>query len=957
MAIRGDFPELETPAATAFEFPPNDGETSSPLSARLPRRLRRRLSAETKATSTAEEIDAKLKEANLRREAKARKQGDIKLRRSTNRPDKMLEEGELLSRKLARCWMHFSRLRKTTYALVKEYEALEINDSYVKAISFDDLAMHIESGTTLQIVKALLERLEKRLIISEFSRKSVPEVENIDHLLKHVISQNRKSDAAKRRTPKKCTESGTETLKTLRLHPRYPARVMLCAYIIISHPEAVFYGKVGSEATLAKSAADCVREFELLVRVIQEGPLQKSLDNSGSGGATGRCFSSQLKAFDRAWCSYLYDFVVWKIEDSKLLEKELINAACELEISVMQSSKLNPKLKNVSGYRMEAEQDQGNEGLKLIRARLGQISGTAGIDNLERALEDVRSKFLEAEEIGASSIRPLTSQDSASAISDKDRNANDGQMSTQTAPSSSYGSPSPSKLTSSNSGHRGLNFRSHENEAVVNEIVHGQYGVADNFVNDDHQDGLKNKVKETMERAFWDALMESMEQDQPDFSWVLKLIKEVKDQLYELSPQKWRKDIEEAIDVDSLSEEVKSGVLDVLNLREILEFALVTLRKLSSPANDVEMQKAHSNLLKEIGDISESVESNGALAISIVKGLQFVLQQIQVLKREISKARIKLIEPLIKGPTGMEYLTRAFHEHYGPPADASRALPLTANWISSTHPSAEPEWEEHLCSQGNLVVNDRMDPMGLPPITLRTGGAVSAATSMVPPVVIPSGKEQLECRGDKVDMVVRLGLLKLVSEVEGLKQDGLPETLKLNFSRLRAVQSQMQKIIVISTSSLVLRQTLLSENSLRAAVDVEQVISDCIKHLTDLLDRFNGAGMEEIVGTIGSLLEHQLEPEKLQSVSTVMANLLVKSLQAGNPIFTKVSRAVYVAARGIVLGGSGQRGRQLAESVLRRIGASSLVDRLVGMMEVLITVAVVSHVVHGQWYEALLGSL
>lgn len=46
---------------------------------------------------------------------------------------------------------------------------------------------------------------------------------------------------------------------------------------------------------------------------------------------------------------------------------------------------------------------------------------------------------------------------------------------------------------------------------------------------------------------------------------------------------------------------------------------------------------------------------------------------------------------------------------------------------------------------------------------------------------------------------MRLGLLKLVSGISGLTQDDLPETLSLNFSRLRAVQAQIQKIIVIST--------------------------------------------------------------------------------------------------------------------------------------------------------------
>lgn len=44
--------------------------------------------------------------------------------------------------------------------------------------------------------------------------------------------------------------------------------------------------------------------------------------------------------------------------------------------------------------------------------------------------------------------------------------------------------------------------------------------------------------------------------------------------------------------------------------------------------------------------------------------------------------------------------------------------------------------------------------------------------------------------------MVRLGSLKLVSGVSGLTQEVLPETFMLNFSRLRAVQAQLQKIIV-----------------------------------------------------------------------------------------------------------------------------------------------------------------
>lgn len=62
-----------------------------------------------------------------------------------------------------------------------------------------------------------------------------------------------------------------------------------------------------------------------------------------------------------------------------------------------------------------------------------------------------------------------------------------------------------------------------------------------------------------------------------------------------------------------------------------------------------------------------------------------------------------------------------------------------------------------------------------------------------------SGDQLPECRGEQLDLGVRLGLLKLVSGTSGLTQDDLPETLSLNFSRLRSVQAQIQKIIVIST--------------------------------------------------------------------------------------------------------------------------------------------------------------
>ena len=66
-----------------------------------------------------------------------------------------------------------------------------------------------------------------------------------------------------------------------------------------------------------------------------------------------------------------------------------------------------------------------------------------------------------------------------------------------------------------------------------------------------------------------------------------------------------------------------------------------------------------------------------------------------MLKAEISKARIEMFEPIIKGSAGVEYLQKAFVDRHGPAPGAAHSLPLTAQWISSLGRSSEEEWNEH----------------------------------------------------------------------------------------------------------------------------------------------------------------------------------------------------------------------------------------------------------------------
>ena len=56
-----------------------------------------------------------------------------------------------------------------------------------------------------------------------------------------------------------------------------------------------------------------------------------------------------------------------------------------------------------------------------------------------------------------------------------------------------------------------------------------------------------------------------------------------------------------------------------------------------------------------------------------------------------------------------------------------------------------------------------------------------------------------ECRGEILGKLIRIGLLQLISSMEGVQRESVPETFMLNWLRLRSVQCKFQQVIVIAT--------------------------------------------------------------------------------------------------------------------------------------------------------------
>lgn len=142
--------------------------------------------------------------------------------------------------------------------------------------------------------------------------------------------------------------------------------------------------------------------------------------------------------------------------------------------------------------------------------------------------------------------------------------------------------------------------------------------------------------------------------------------------------------------------------------------------------------------------------------------------------------------------------------------------------------------------------------------------------------------------------------------------------------------------------------------------DMESTIIGCSKELSRILDTVMDAGLEELVEVLSKTTEGfdtSIDSTKTHSRRLVMARMLRKSLQAGDPIFVRVSRAMYLATRGVVLGGSGNHGRALAEKALRQVGAAILTNKVVKPAVVLGVMARVSENAHGPWYTRLIQNM
>ncbi|XP_044530167.1 T-complex protein 11 homolog [Gracilinanus agilis] len=210
----------------------------------------------------------------------------------------------------------------------------------------------------------------------------------------------------------------------------------------------------------------------------------------------------------------------------------------------------------------------------------------------------------------------------------------------------------------------GVSKMSIAHEIVVNQDFHMEQI-------DFSPDSLESKIKETMQNAFWDHLREQLSATPPDYSYVLQLLKEIKEILLSLllpRQNRLKNQIEEVMDMELLKQEADHGALDVSHLSTYL---LSMMTMLCAPIRDEEIQKLE-NISDPVQLLREIFHVLGLMKMDMVN---FTIQSIRphLQEHSIQYERAKFQELLQKMPNFLDHttkwLTQAAAEVMTPPSN------------------------------------------------------------------------------------------------------------------------------------------------------------------------------------------------------------------------------------------------------------------------------------------------
>ena len=365
----------------------------------------------------------------------------------------------------------------------------------------------------------------------------------------------------------------------------------------------------------------------------------------------------------------------------------------------------------------------------------------------------------------------------------------------------------------------------------------------------DDSDGasLASRVRETMERAFWDHVRDttaagllavssakvSSEGIVDPASAVSGLVAELREALDALLPASRRTPSESTL-VASLSRNDVASVLSIAareptragaTLGALVDGAAAMLRRAGAPAREADASRRVERLsstLRETFAAAAAAAATGdfpvaadAVARAVVDALRFLHGELKTLKRDAGNAALSSMAPLARGAGGVEWARRRFAARRRAPADspaeAIDALPRLLAWFAREVDVAHAmdaslpaivfvaargfeRGDGGGDSRDAAPAGDSRDGVSAAPTRIRAGrGHASDDGTFARPS--PRATETWRRAGACTpEGLFRLALASLAAGEEEIAAETLPETLEFDLARVDRARAEFRKI-------------------------------------------------------------------------------------------------------------------------------------------------------------------
>ena len=598
----------------------------------------------------------------------------------------------------------------------------------------------------------------------------------------------------------------------------FPPRVVLCAYMIDAHPDVVLgaaddesnQDEDEDEATATATAnatarrprfaheIDLRRSAAALVTALNEVVASAARLTSDDSSKAPVPVAVAASDFGTAWRRYLSDFARWKIADASALELELTRAAAALEASALRvcagrtrrwrtrpsrtrrrRARRAPRIHErfARKWRASPETREWRGSTPPSRRRASPSRRKKKRRRERRRTRRTRKTNRRRDEPTPPRVRRFAR------VAARRRATRFARLARRRRRRDTIGettASSPSR-PSSDSATRASSFAEEANEAIMHELlVDPEWRLPEwrDAARDANDSSLGARVRETMERAFWDRVRDAVAagvladpkgSSDADVSRdvtatsratspatspladALSLVAELREALEALIPAPRQTPAESTL-VASLSRDDVASVLSIAareptragaTLGALVDGAAAMLRRAGSPAREADASRRaaslSSTLRASFASAASAAASNAfpvaadAVARAVVDALRFLHGELKTLKRDAGNAALSSMAPLARGEGGVEWARRRFAARRCAsaenPVEAIDALPRLLAWFAREVDVAHAlDADRSLGSLGSLGTSFRVLPR---PSDVRDGDGVSAAPTSI----------------------------------------------------------------------------------------------------------------------------------------------------------------------------------------------------------------------------------